>query len=208
MIELSTNQASCDLSRDIDLAFHNINYGRSLRTYLRQPGFKPVLDKLDAGRALGQLRSVVDGILDQNNCWIAPHAIVFDGFRWYARVFRFGNEVFKDFVLPRILDIRSPQQNGVLAESDHSSHSAVRLQVSAHFVLPEIQVKVIALNYGMTGGKAEIEVRRALLYYANRRLDLDTDPAARKRNVRLIALLSRDAILGCQHKSEEQLYFP
>ena len=68
---LSVNQASSDLSRYIGLAPHNMDYDRSLRTYVRQPGFKPVFDKLDAGRYLAQLRSVADGILDHDDCWIA-----------------------------------------------------------------------------------------------------------------------------------------
>ena len=59
---LSVNQASSDLSRYIGLAPHNMDYDRSLRTYVRQPGFKPVFEKLDAGRYLAQLRSVADGI--------------------------------------------------------------------------------------------------------------------------------------------------
>ena len=68
---LSVNQASSDLSRYIGLAPQNMDYDRSLRTYVRQPGFRPVFDKLDAGRYLAQLRSVADGILDQDDCWIA-----------------------------------------------------------------------------------------------------------------------------------------
>ncbi|PKP79134.1 MAG: hypothetical protein CVT81_00120 [Alphaproteobacteria bacterium HGW-Alphaproteobacteria-3] len=63
---------------------------------------------------------------------------------------------------------------------------------------------VIALDYGMKGGKAEIKVRRALLYYALRRLGLDTDPAARKPKDQQIVLLNRDVILGRQAQAEEQ----
>ena len=44
---LSVNQASSDLSRYIGLAPNNMDYDRSLRTYVRQPGFKPVFDKQD-----------------------------------------------------------------------------------------------------------------------------------------------------------------
>ena len=43
-----------------------------------------------------------------------------------------------------------------------------------------MQQKVIALDYGMKDGKAKIPVRKALLYYALKRLGLDTDPAARR----------------------------
>lgn len=67
---LSVNHASSDLSRSIGLAPFNMNYDHSLRTYVRQPGFKPTFDKLDAGRYLTQLRSFADGILDQDDCCI------------------------------------------------------------------------------------------------------------------------------------------
>jgi len=59
-----------------------------------------------------------------------------------------------------------------------------------------MQAKVIALDYGMTGGKAEIRVRRALLYYALRRLGLDTDPAARMPHDQQIVLLNRELVMG------------
>jgi len=49
---LSVNQASADLSRYIGLAPDNMEYDRSLRTYVRRPGFKSVFDKLEAGRYL------------------------------------------------------------------------------------------------------------------------------------------------------------
>lgn len=238
---LSVNQASSDLSRYIGLAPHNMDYDRSLRTYVRQPGFSPVFDKLDAGRYLAQLRSVADGILDQDDCWIAglpnfdsaptpargvdpatlrsvvdairrseaievqyqslsnpeprwrwiaPHAIAFDGFRWHARAFCFDDLVFKDFLLSRILDIRASRASDVLAADDLDWHTFATLEIGPHPALSETQAKVIALDYGMKGGKAEISVRRALLYYALRRLGLDIDPAARKPQDQQIVLLN------------------
>lgn len=246
---LSVNQASSDLSRYIGLAPHNMDYDRSLRTYVRQPGFKPVFNKLDASRYLAQLRSVVDGILDQDDCWIAglpaydsaptpargvdpatlrsvvdairqseaievqyqslfnpeprwrwiaPHAIAFDGFRWHARAFCFGAEVFKDFLLSRILDIRGSRVSGILADEDHDWNAVVTLEIGPHPALSDTQAKVIALDYGMVSGKAEIRVRRALLYYALRRLGLDTDPAARRPQDQQIVLMNRDSIMGYQ----------
>ncbi|HMQ93243.1 MAG TPA: WYL domain-containing protein, partial [Amaricoccus sp.] len=44
--------------------------------------------------------------------------------------------------------------------------------------------------------KAKIKVRRALLYYALRRLGLDTDPAARRPQDQQIVLLNRQAVFG------------
>ena len=42
----------------------------------------------------------------------------------------------------------------------------------------------------MRGGKAKIPVRKALLYYALKRLGLDTHPAARRAQDQQIVLLS------------------
>jgi hypothetical protein len=55
----------------------------------------------------------------------------------------------------------------------------------------------------MRGGKAKIKVRRALLYYALRRLGLDTDPAARSPQDQQIVLLNRDAV-HLEHGSSAQ----
>jgi len=122
--------------------------------------------------------------------WIAPHAIAFDGFRWHARAFCLTDECFKDFLLSRMLKIRGAQESDASAADDNEWHSEVTLEVAPHPDLSETQAKVIALDYGMRGGKAKIKVRRALLYYALRRLGLDTDPSARRPQDQQIVLLN------------------
>jgi hypothetical protein len=122
--------------------------------------------------------------------WIAPHAIAFDGFRWHARAFCLTDEVFKDFLLSRILDIRGASESQTSAADDRDWHTEVTLEVAPHPDLSDTQAKVIALDYSMRGGKAKITVRRALIYYALRRLGLDTDPAARKPQDQQIILLN------------------
>jgi hypothetical protein len=241
---LSVNQASSDLSRYISLAPHNMDYDRSLRTYVRQSGFKPVFDKLDAGRYLAQLRSVADGILDQDDCWIAglpdydfaptpargvdsvilrsvidairrfeaievqyqslsrpepiwrwiaPHAMAFDGFRWHTRAFCLLDKCFKDFLLSRVLDTRGsrPSPSGSAADKDWAEQ--VDLVIGPHPDLSDTQRRVVELDYGMNGGSATITVRRALLYYALRRLGLDSPPCARKPEEQQIVLLASSA---------------
>jgi predicted DNA-binding transcriptional regulator YafY len=229
-----------------------MDYDRSLRTYVRQTGFKPVFDKLDAGRYLAQLRSVADGILDRDDCWlanppsydaaptparginpqilrevvaairraeaieveyqslshpeprwrwIAPHAIAFDGLRWHTRAFCKTDDAFKDFLLSRILEIRGSQASSVSSDADHDWNSEVTLDVGPHPALSETQAKVIALDYGMRAGKAQIKVRSALLYYALRRLGLDTEPGARKPHEQQIVLLNRDALTGDENNA-------
>lgn len=126
--------------------------------------------------------------------WIAPHAIAFDGFRWHTRAFCLTDEAFKDFLLLRILDIRGSRESEVPAGHDGDWNTEVTLEIGPHPALSKTEAKVIALDYGMRGGKTKIKVRRALLYYSLRRLGLDTDPGARKPQDQQIVLLNREVI--------------
>ncbi|MFN7167949.1 MAG: WYL domain-containing protein [Pannonibacter sp.] len=252
---VSVNQASADLNRYAGLQPDNMVYDRSLRSYVRKPGFRPTYFTPDAGHYLAQLRSVADGILDREESWIpdlpsfasapapvrgvdpltlravvsairrseaievmyqslsspeprwrwiAPHAIAFDGFRWHARAFCLTDDCFKDFLLSWMIEIRGSRASEASGEDDHDWNSEVTLEIGPHPALSATQAKVIALDYGMDNGKAQIRVRRPLLYYALRRLGLDTDPGARKPQDQQIVLLNLDVILGRQGQAEEQ----
>jgi hypothetical protein len=104
--------------------------------------------------------------------------------------------VFKDFLLSRILQTRGVQGNEVTAATDKAWQEHVTLEIGPHPALSETQKNVIALDYGMRGGKTKIKVRQALLYYALKRLGLDTDPSARTPQEQQIVLLNRDVVLG------------
>lgn len=133
--------------------------------------------------------------------WIdktARHAIAFDDFRWLARAFCFTDEVSKDFLLSRIVEICNSRESGIRAKNDQDWHTSVTLEIGPHPALSETQAKVIALYYGMNGGRTEIKVRRVWLNYTLRRLGLDTDPDTRKSHDQQIVLLNRDSILGRQ----------
>jgi len=134
--------------------------------------------------------------------WIAPHAIGFDGFRWHTRAFCQADEVFKDFLLSRILDTRGVESSVVTDVADADWQEHVTLEIGPHPELSENQKSVIALDYGMRGGKARIKVRRALLYYALKHLGLDTDPSARKPHEQQIVLINRDIVLGEHHAGQ------
>jgi predicted DNA-binding transcriptional regulator YafY len=126
--------------------------------------------------------------------WIAPHAIGFDGFRWHARAFCLTDQSFKDFLLSRIIETRNTKPSEISAEGDADWNEHVTLEIGPHPELSETQRKVIALDYGMRSGRATIPVRKALLYYALKRLGLDTDPSARRPQDQQIVLLNRSAI--------------
>ena len=123
--------------------------------------------------------------------WIAPHAIGFDGVRWHTRAFCLTDRRFKDFLLSRIMETRSILPSEVGPETDADWNEQVTLEIGPHPELSETQQIVIALDYGMKDGKAKIPVRKALLYYALKRLGLDTDPAARRAQDQQIVLLNR-----------------
>ncbi len=126
--------------------------------------------------------------------WIAPHALAFDGFRWHARSFCEKSGEYRDFVISRILETRQTRASKPQAVSDAAWDEVVELEVGPHPDLSTNQKKVIELDYGMQNGSVTIPVRRALLYYALRRLGLDTEPSARKPQDQQIVLLNRDSI--------------
>ncbi|HQT84998.1 WYL domain-containing protein [Acidiphilium rubrum] len=131
--------------------------------------------------------------------WLSPHAIAFDGFRWHARAFCNTDRTFKDFLLSRILETRETRSTEIASSADRDWHEFVTLEIGPHPDLSGIQKQVIALDYDMHGGKTMIRVRKALLYYALRRLGLDTDPSARRPQDQQIILLNRvhiDHLLG------------
>ncbi|CDP52012.1 COGs COG2378 [Devosia sp. DBB001] len=122
--------------------------------------------------------------------WIAPHAIGFDGFRWHTRAFCLTDQSFKDFLLSRIIETRGTKPSEVDADGDADWNEQVTLEIGPHPELSDTQQKVIALDYGMRGGRAKIPVRKALVYYALKRLGLDTDPTARRPQDQQIVLLN------------------
>ncbi|WP_252258598.1 WYL domain-containing protein [Erythrobacter aurantius] len=128
--------------------------------------------------------------------WIAPHALAFDGFRWHARSFCEKSDEYRDFVISRILETRQTRAAKKQAVSDAAWEEVVELEVGPHPDLSPNQRRVIELDYGMENGSVTIPVRRALLYYALKRLGLDTDPSARKPQDQQIILLNTNDVPG------------
>jgi hypothetical protein len=127
--------------------------------------------------------------------WIAPHALAFDGFRWHARSYCEKSEEFRDFVISRVTEARQTRPAAQQLVADSAWHEIVELQIGPHPELSPNQKRVIELDYGMQNDRVVIPIRRALLYYALKRLGLDTDPAARKPQDQQIILLNLEAVL-------------
>jgi hypothetical protein len=128
--------------------------------------------------------------------WIAPHAIAFDGFRWHTRAYCEAEQAFRDFLLSRIADTRGRRPSDATSDADADWNEYVTLEIGPHPALSETQKKVIAVDYGMRGDRAKIPVRKALLYYALKRLGLDTDPSARRPQNQQIVLLNQQPKLA------------
>lgn len=126
--------------------------------------------------------------------WIEPHALAFDGFRWHARAFCQNDGVFKDFLLSRIVSVGEQGAASAGADIDHDWHQEIVLQIGPHPELSDTQRRAIEMDYGMICGQAEIVVRKALLFYALKRLGLDTDPAARRPQDQQIVLFNKDHV--------------
>lgn len=132
--------------------------------------------------------------------WIEPHAYAFDGFRWHIRAFCVKDKAFKDFLLSRILEVETdsqPHPATSKAEEDLAWSRDVVLRIAPHPDLSPGQQTAIRLDYGMgPEGASEITVKRSMLYYALKRLGLDTDPSARRPQDQQIVLLNRDEVLA------------
>lgn len=138
--------------------------------------------------------------------WITPHAFGFNGFRWHTRAYCNRDGAFKDFLLSRILGTRSTRVSEVDPKGDRDWQQYVTLEISPHPGLSEAQKHIIAMDYGMEAGRAEICVRRAFLYYALKRLGLDTDQNATRPQDQQIVLVNRDEVLSGRPLSTRAKY--
>lgn len=134
--------------------------------------------------------------------WIEPHSYAFDGFRWHVRAFCQRDQLFKDFLLSRILEAQTNNQPHPAQSSqadDENWNVDIDLVIAPHPALSATQKRVIELDYGMDDrGETKITVKKSMLFYALKRLGLDTDPAARRPQDQQIVLLNRDEVLGAR----------
>lgn len=103
---------------------------------------------------------------------ITPHAFGFDGFRWHTRAYCHMQEIFKDFLLPRILEVGAFGKSGKPGAADHLWRDYYDIEIIAHPGLTESQKLVVGKDYGFAGGKGTVTVRYAMLFYALKRLGL------------------------------------
>jgi hypothetical protein len=105
--------------------------------------------------------------------WITPHAFGNDGLRWHVRAYCHIDKKFKDFLLSRCLDSRAQGEAGAAPTDDIFWNEFFDVVLSPNPVLSKKQQEVIAQDYKMTDGHICVPVRKALLYYFQKRLRLD-----------------------------------
>ena len=126
---------------------------------------------------------------------IVPHAIAHDGFRWHARAFDAESGSFRDFVIGRISRPKPDRQLRTQPENDRDWQTFVELLIAPHPGLTPAQKRAIALDYGIHRGASRIKVRRALLFYALKRLGLDVPENTRPPHEQHIVLQNRTEVL-------------
>lgn len=133
---------------------------------------------------------------------ITPHAFGYDGFRWHVRGYCHVTDKFKDFLLPRILDVGDLGEAGSLAEQDVLWQERFSVEIGPHPELTESQKAVVAKDYGMTSGSVVLTVRYAMLFYVLKRLGLLGDASQLPARSQHIVVVNRDAAVAALEKAE------
>ena len=99
-------------------------------------------------------------------------------------------------MIARILDWR-PSESGFENElpNDDHWHQWMCFHIEPHPGLSAGQRRAIELDYAMTDGRAEVRVRRALLWYTLRHMRLDGDPSSRLASEQHIVLANPEELV-------------
>jgi hypothetical protein len=136
---------------------------------------------------------------------ITPHAFGYDGFRWHVRAYCHLEHKFKDFLLPRILQIGGKSTAGATGEQDWLWNNFFDVIVGPHPDLTESQKKVVAKDYGFDHGTGILSVRYAMLFYVLKRLGLLGDAAKQSSRTQHIVTINQKETEAALEKSDIQL---
>ncbi|RWD48641.1 MAG: transcriptional regulator [Mesorhizobium sp.] len=136
---------------------------------------------------------------------ITPHGFGYDGFRWHARAYCHLEYRFKDFLLPRILEVGGKETPGATGEQDWHWNNYFDVIVGPHPDLTESQKKVVAKDYGFDHGNGILSVRYAMLFYVLKRLGLLGDATKQSARTQHIVTVNRKETEAALEKAELQL---
>lgn len=136
--------------------------------------------------------------------WITPHAFGSDGMRWHVRAFCHQERIFKDFLLPRFLEVEKDGDAGAPPNADTVWEEFIEVKLVPHPQMSASQRRVVALDFGMERESVSVRVRVALLYYFLKRLNLDGDAERRAPKEQHIVLGNKAEVRAALKRSEEQ----
>ncbi|MFT4747766.1 MAG: hypothetical protein ACI8XG_001849 [Congregibacter sp.] len=137
---------------------------------------------------------------------LVPHSIVDNGLRWHVRAFDRKSSSFRDFVLTRISkvkllndsDDKAPQQHEDKLE-DHQWQRIMPLQLISHPNNVKFPT-AIEMDYGMSDGVLNLNVRAALAGYLLRRWNVDcTENASLKGGEYQLWLRNQQTLYGAEN---------
>jgi predicted DNA-binding transcriptional regulator YafY len=136
---------------------------------------------------------------------MTPHAFGYDGFRWHVRAYCHVEDKFKDFLLPRILEVGTKGEPGQSGEHDWLWNNYFDVLIGPHPDLTEGQKKVVAKDYGLEIDTTILSVRYAMLFYVLKRLGLLDDAAKRSARTQHIVNVNRKETQAALERAEFQL---
>ena len=126
---------------------------------------------------------------------LSPHTLVYSGFRWHVRAYSHRHGEYRDFVLARMRGAELlPDEIGQSREQDRDWSETVELLVGVHPDLPPAQQAVIAADYGMNEGKTAYPVRRAMVPYFLRLMQIEPEREHPDPAVQQIRLLNPEVL--------------
>lgn len=126
---------------------------------------------------------------------IAPHTLVFNGYRWHVRALCEETMTFKDFLLSRMTDISEITLDATLDEKDDKHwNTMVNIIITPDQRLSEAQRKVIENDFGMKQGSLHIQTRASLATYYLQLLRIDNKDLHANPKAQQIVLANRDEL--------------
>lgn len=136
--------------------------------------------------------------------WIVPHALAHDGLRWHVRAYCEETKEFKDFLLSRCLESGERRATETKASQDRYWNEYFSVVLVPNPALSSSQQEVVAQDYCMEYGQIAVPVRKALLYYFNKRLRLDVGKVVDQPKETPVVVLNDRAFQDVLAEMEQQ----
>ena len=127
--------------------------------------------------------------------WFRPIGLVYSGFRWHCRAWDTKNSRFGDFVLTRILDVRSHRPAVQVPATDPEWDQSVSVMITVDPGINEGARSVLAEEYGISSGEpTTMAVGRLVLPYFLRLNGIEEDNPRQRPEQRQIIVANRNDV--------------